>query len=117
MPATTSYSNGSIDGACPGSSISHRASYAELDALLCFKSIPEGRLSAGSIRSIVGSKVQHLFALLLPLSLAGLASSEHRVIAVSVDNVIHPITVEILAHGIEQAERERADLLLIRLNT
>jgi membrane-bound serine protease (ClpP class) len=65
----------------------------------------------------VGSKVRHLFALLLPLSLAGLASSEARVIAVSVDNVIHPITVEILGHGIEQAEREKADLLLIRLNT
>jgi membrane-bound serine protease (ClpP class) len=39
------------------------------------------------------------------------------VIAINVDNVIHPITVEILDHGIEQAKRERADLLLIRLNT
>jgi membrane-bound serine protease (ClpP class) len=39
------------------------------------------------------------------------------VIAVSVDNVIHPITVEILSHAIEQASREHADLLLIRLNT
>lgn len=38
-------------------------------------------------------------------------------IAINVDNVIHPITVEILDHGIEQAKRERADLLLIRLNT
>ena len=51
--------------------------------------------------------MRHLFALLLPLSLAGLASGENRVIAVSVDNVIHPITIEILAHGIEQAEREK----------
>jgi membrane-bound serine protease (ClpP class) len=61
--------------------------------------------------------MRYLFALFLPLSLAGLASSERRVIAVSVDNVIHPITVEILAHGIEQSERQGADLLLIRLNT
>jgi membrane-bound serine protease (ClpP class) len=49
--------------------------------------------------------------------LADLASGEGRVIAVSVDRVIHPITVEILSHAIEQARREQADLLLIRLNT
>jgi membrane-bound serine protease (ClpP class) len=61
--------------------------------------------------------VRLLFALLLPLSLAGLVSAESRVIAVSMDNVIHPITVEMLTHAIDQARRERADLLLIRLNT
>src|SRR4051812_49497481 len=33
------------------------------------------------------------------------------------DKVIHPITVEMLTHAIDQARRERADLLLIRLNT
>src|SRR4051812_10147068 len=33
------------------------------------------------------------------------------------DKVIHPITVEMLTHAIDQAKRERADLLLIRLNT
>src|SRR4051794_23272739 len=33
------------------------------------------------------------------------------------DRVIHPITVEMLTHAIDQARRERADLLLIRLNT
>ena len=58
-----------------------------------------------------------LFALILPLWLAGLASAESRVIAVSLDKVIHPITVEMLTHAIDQAKRERADLLLIRLNT
>jgi membrane-bound serine protease (ClpP class) len=58
-----------------------------------------------------------LLTLFASLLLADLASAESRVIAVSVDNVIHPITVEILAHGIEQGEREGADLLLIRLNT
>jgi membrane-bound serine protease (ClpP class) len=61
--------------------------------------------------------VRLLLALLVLLSLAGLASAGNRVIAVSVDNVVHPITVEILAHAIDQARRERADLLLIRLNT
>lgn len=58
-----------------------------------------------------------LLALLLPLSLAGLVSAKSQVIAVSIDKVIHPITVEILTHAIDQARRERADLLLIRLNT
>jgi membrane-bound serine protease (ClpP class) len=58
-----------------------------------------------------------LLILFASLFLAGFASGASRVIAISVDNVIHPITVEILAHGIEQAKRERADLLLVRLNT
>ena len=58
-----------------------------------------------------------LLALILPMCLAGLASAESRVIAVSLDKVIHPITVEMLTHAIEQAKRERADLLLIRINT
>jgi len=49
--------------------------------------------------------------------LAQAVSAESRVIAISMDNVIHPITVEILARGIDLAKRERADLVLIRLNT
>jgi membrane-bound serine protease (ClpP class) len=57
------------------------------------------------------------FALLAALPLAGFAAGDSRVIAINVGSVIHPITVEIVAHGIEQAKRERADLLLIRLNT
>jgi membrane-bound serine protease (ClpP class) len=61
--------------------------------------------------------VRPLLALLVSLSLAGLVSAESRVIAVSVDNVVHPITVEMLTHAIDQARRERADFLLIRLNT
>jgi membrane-bound serine protease (ClpP class) len=61
--------------------------------------------------------VRPFFALILPLWLAGLVSAESRVIAVSLDKVIHPITVEILTHAIDQAKRERADLLLIRINT
>src|SRR3954454_7158723 len=62
-------------------------------------------------------KVRPLLALLLALFLARLISAESRVIAVSMDRVIHPVTVEILTHAIDQAKRERADLLLIRLNT
>ena len=47
----------------------------------------------------------------------GIASGEGRVIAVSVNGIVHPITGEILTHAIDQARRQRADLLLIRLNT
>jgi membrane-bound serine protease (ClpP class) len=62
-------------------------------------------------------QVRTLLALLLSWSLAGFVSAESRVIAVSVDKVIQPVTVEMLTHAIDQAKRERADLLLIRLNT
>jgi membrane-bound serine protease (ClpP class) len=61
--------------------------------------------------------VRAFFALLVALSLTGPASAESRVMAVSVDNVVHPITVEILTHAIAQAKRERTELVLIRLNT
>jgi len=61
--------------------------------------------------------VRLLLVLFLSTLVAGAAAGQSHVVAVSVDNVIHPITVEILSHTIEQASRERADLLLIRLNT
>lgn len=40
-----------------------------------------------------------------------------KVVALSVDGVVHPITVEIVNHAIEQAQREHAEILLVRLNT
>jgi membrane-bound ClpP family serine protease len=52
--------------------------------------------------------VRPLLALLVSLSLAGLVSAESRVIAVSVDNVVHPITVEMLTHAIDQGAAESA---------
>ena len=51
--------------------------------------------------------------LLLALSAPILA----RVISVTIDGVVHPITAEIVAHALEQAKRENATLVLIRLNT
>jgi len=53
---------------------------------------------------------------LLGLTAVGQAPAPH-VIAVSVDGVVHPITVEIISHAIEQAQSEHAELLLIRLST
>jgi len=40
-----------------------------------------------------------------------------RVVAVDVDGVVHPVTVEIVSHAIDQAARENAAFLLIRINT
>lgn len=43
--------------------------------------------------------------------------AQPKVIALSIDGVIHPITVDIVNHAIEQAQSEHAELLLIRLDT
>lgn len=51
------------------------------------------------------------------LLLLAAGSSFPKVIAVRIDHVVHPITVEVLSHALDQARRENADLLLIRLNT
>jgi membrane-bound serine protease (ClpP class) len=40
-----------------------------------------------------------------------------KVLAVNIDGVVHPITVEIVQHAIEQAQTQHAEVLLIRLNT
>jgi membrane-bound serine protease (ClpP class) len=41
----------------------------------------------------------------------------NKVVAVDVDGVVHPITVEIVTHALAQAQRENAEILLMRLNT
>jgi membrane-bound serine protease (ClpP class) len=40
-----------------------------------------------------------------------------HVLAVNVDSIIHPVTVEIIGRAIDQASRENASAILIRLNT
>src|SRR5438552_5873767 len=40
-----------------------------------------------------------------------------KVIAVDIDGMVHPITVEIVGSALTQAGREHAALVLIRLNT
>ena len=52
----------------------------------------------------------------LLLSLAVCVQAQ-RVIAVNVDGIIHPVTVEIIGHAIDQASRENAAAVLLRLNT
>jgi membrane-bound serine protease (ClpP class) len=58
----------------------------------------------------------------LPITLFGLLLAEvclaaPKVIAVDIDGVVHPVTAEIIGRAIEQAKLERAEILLIRLNT
>jgi membrane-bound serine protease (ClpP class) len=45
------------------------------------------------------------------------APAPSQVIAVPVDGMVHPITVEIISHAIEQAQAAHAAVLLIRLDT
>lgn len=40
-----------------------------------------------------------------------------KVIAVPIDGMVHPITVEILAHASDQARQQGATLILLRINT
>jgi membrane-bound serine protease (ClpP class) len=49
--------------------------------------------------------------------LAQAVSAAPRVIAVDVDGMVHPITVEIVAGAIAQARAQHASLVLVRLNT
>jgi len=51
------------------------------------------------------------------LCLGGMLCAKPRVVAVDVDGVVHPITVEIVTRAIDQAQKEGARLVLIRLNT
>jgi len=55
--------------------------------------------------------------LLFTALLAPAGANPPAVVAVDFDTVIHPITVDVLNHAIEQAQRDRAPFLLIRLNT
>jgi membrane-bound serine protease (ClpP class) len=49
--------------------------------------------------------------------LAVTAFGSPRVVAVNVDGMIHPVTAEIIGNAIDQAARENAAAVLIRLNT
>lgn len=49
--------------------------------------------------------------------IAQAAAASPKVIAVDVDGMVHPITVEIVASAIARARQESASLVLIRLNT
>ncbi|MCU1335532.1 MAG: Nodulation efficiency protein NfeD [Bryobacterales bacterium] len=54
---------------------------------------------------------------LAALAASLLAAAGPKVIAVDIDGVIHPITVDLLAHALDQAASQNAAAVLIRLNT
>jgi membrane-bound serine protease (ClpP class) len=54
----------------------------------------------------------YILALLAPF-----AAAAPKVIAVNVNGIVHPVTVEIVSRAIEQARQQDASLLLVRLNT
>src|SRR5580698_743318 len=56
-----------------------------------------------------------IFGLLAAVSAFG--QGPPRVVAVSIEGDIHPITVEIIGHAIERAQSENAAMLLVRINT
>jgi membrane-bound serine protease (ClpP class) len=58
-----------------------------------------------------------IITLVLFALLARNACAAEKVLAVDVDGIVHPVTVEILSSAIEQARQQKAVLLLIRLNT
>jgi membrane-bound serine protease (ClpP class) len=50
--------------------------------------------------------------------LAGkIASGAPVVLAVDIDSVVHPVTVDIVSHALDQAKTQNASMVLIRLNT
>ena len=48
---------------------------------------------------------------------ASMLPAEEKVIAVDVDGMVHPITVEIVGSAIDLAKKENASLIILRLNT
>jgi membrane-bound serine protease (ClpP class) len=61
-------------------------------------------------------RLRAICALILTLVARSLAAAPN-VLAVDIDGMIHPITVEIVSSAIEQARQAHAPVLLIRLNT
>ncbi len=55
--------------------------------------------------------------MVLAALISGLLQAAPRVIAVDIDGVIHPITVDILTHALDQAASQSAAAVLLRLNT
>src|SRR5712691_10841826 len=53
----------------------------------------------------------------LALLLARILSASPKVLAVDVNGVVHPVTVEIVSRAIHQVQQSNADAILLRLNT
>ncbi len=58
-----------------------------------------------------------LAAALALVACAGAAAPAQKVVAVNIDAIIYPITVEIVGRAIEEAKQENAAMVLVRINT
>jgi membrane-bound serine protease (ClpP class) len=54
---------------------------------------------------------------LLALLLTRVSFAAPKVVAVDVNSIVHPVTVEIVSRALDQAREEHADAVLLRLNT
>jgi len=61
-------------------------------------------------------RFQALTAAFALLAGAGAANAQ-KVVAVDIDAIVHPITVEVVGRAIEQAKQENAAIVLVRLDT
>jgi membrane-bound serine protease (ClpP class) len=61
--------------------------------------------------------LQNWATLALAAAFAAQAAAAPKAIAVDVDGIVHPVTVEIVGRAIDQAKREGAAVLILRLNT
>src|SRR6185312_7883873 len=81
-------------------------------------SMSTGIKSYGNGRRYCSSGVsQMLKRVCLAALVAGTLAAAPKVIAVDIDGVIHPITVDLLAHALDQAASQNAAAVLLRLNT
>ena len=62
-------------------------------------------------------RMRYLTALFALAAASSVCQASSKVVAVTVDHVVHPITVEIVGHAIDQAQKEQAAFVLVRLNT
>src|ERR1043166_9133824 len=58
-----------------------------------------------------------LSILVLFAELVRASSAAPSILAVDLDGIVHPVTVEIISSAIDQAKQQNAALLLVRLNT
>ena len=55
--------------------------------------------------------------LLLPWLVVAASLPAAEILRVDIDGVVHPVTVELVSRAIDQAQKDRSDLILLRLNT
>jgi membrane-bound serine protease (ClpP class) len=77
-----------------------------------------GELFTAKGRCYSGSALRHwMLCLAVALMIAPVCPAATPVVVVAVDGVVHPVTVEILDHALQQASEVNAAAILVRLDT